>query len=119
MAALLDFGLGRGPRTTVWFTPLTPSLLRAFPGPSGREPIPYGERDARRDRSPNQGSPRRDGRNGRDSRDGRDLRGREMRGPRDHRDPRDSRDVRDSRDMRDSRDPLYDRYRETRETPYR
>ncbi|XP_029142604.1 nuclear receptor coactivator 5 [Protobothrops mucrosquamatus] len=87
--------------------------------PSRREPIPYGERDARRDRSPNQGSPRRDGRNGRDSRDGRDLRGREMRGGRDHRDPRDSRDVRDSRDMRDSRDPLYDRYRETRETPYR
>ncbi|XP_039198360.1 nuclear receptor coactivator 5 isoform X2 [Crotalus tigris] len=87
--------------------------------PSRREPIPYSERDARRDRSPNQGSPRRDGRNGRDSRDGRDLRGREMRGGRDHRDPRDSRDVRDSRDMRDSRDPLYDRYRETRETPYR
>ncbi|KAM3839245.1 nuclear receptor coactivator 5 isoform 2-T2 [Vipera latastei] len=92
---------------------------RAFPGPSGREPLPYGERDARRDRSPNQGSPRRDGRNGRDSRDGRDLRAREMRGGRDHRDPRDSRDVRDSRDMRDSRDPLYDRYREARETPYR
>ncbi|XP_007436104.1 nuclear receptor coactivator 5 [Python bivittatus] len=84
--------------------------------PARREPIPYGERDARRDRSPNRGSPRRDGRNGRDSRDGRDLRVRDMRGARDHRDPR---DLRDPRDMRDPRDPLYDRYREPREPPYR
>ncbi|XP_058031982.1 nuclear receptor coactivator 5 isoform X2 [Ahaetulla prasina] len=81
--------------------------------PSRREPIPFGERDARRDRSPNRGSPRRDGRNGRDSRDGRDLRARELRGGRDHRDPRDSRDV------RDSREPLYDRFREAREPQYR
>ncbi|XP_026577549.1 nuclear receptor coactivator 5 [Pseudonaja textilis] len=86
---------------------------RAFPGPSGREPVPFSERDARRDRSPNRGSPRRDGRNGRDSRDGRDLRGRELRGSRDHRDPR------DSRDTQDSREPPYDRYREPREAPYR
>ncbi|XP_013930005.1 PREDICTED: nuclear receptor coactivator 5 [Thamnophis sirtalis] len=83
---------------------------RAFPAPSGREPIPFGERDVRRDRSPNRGSPRRDGRNGRDSRDGRDLRTRELRGGRDHRDPR---------DVRDSREPLYDRFREAREPQYR
>ncbi|XP_026543275.1 nuclear receptor coactivator 5 [Notechis scutatus] len=86
---------------------------RSFPGPSGREPVPFSERDARRDRSPNRGSPRRDGRNGRDSRDGRDVRGRELRGSRDHRDPR------DSRDAQDSREPPYDRYREPREAPYR
>ncbi|NWW86377.1 NCOA5 protein, partial [Rhynochetos jubatus] len=76
-----------------------------------REPFAYGDgRDARRDRSPLQGSPRRDprdGRNGRDSRDARDVRAR------DHRDPRDPRDV---RDLRDPREPLYDRYRDPRDS---
>ncbi|XP_063003599.1 nuclear receptor coactivator 5 [Elgaria multicarinata webbii] len=87
--------------------------------PARREPLPYGERDARRDRSPNRGSPRRetrDGRNGRDSRDPRDLRVRDARAPRDHRDPR---DFRDHRDLRDPREPLYERYKDTREPPYR
>ncbi|KAM6404190.1 nuclear receptor coactivator 5 [Rhynochetos jubatus] len=78
--------------------------------PARREPFAYGDgRDARRDRSPLQGSPRRDprdGRNGRDSRDARDVRAR------DHRDPRDPRDV---RDLRDPREPLYDRYRDPRD----
>ncbi|NWU99346.1 NCOA5 protein, partial [Upupa epops] len=90
-------------------------------------------RDARRDRSPLRGSPRRDlrdgrdGRNGRDSRDARDMRARDIRDARDHRDPRDlrdSRDIRDPRDLRDPRDvrdfrdlrePLYDRYRDPRD----
>ncbi|KAJ7332306.1 hypothetical protein JRQ81_014486 [Phrynocephalus forsythii] len=82
--------------------------------PARREPLPYGEREARRDRSPNRGSPRRDGRNGRDSRD---LRVRDARGgPRDHRDPR---DYRDQRDAKDHREPLYDRYRDAQEPPYR
>ncbi|CAM2102168.1 unnamed protein product [Caretta caretta] len=82
--------------------------------PSRREPYAYGDgRDARRDRSPIRGSPRReprDGRNGRDSRDARDIRE-----PRDIRDPRDLRDPRDIRDLRDPRDPVYDRYRDVRE----
>ncbi|NXF55439.1 NCOA5 protein, partial [Oceanites oceanicus] len=99
-----------------------------------REPYAYGDgRDARRDRSPLRGSPRRDprdvrdGRNGRDSRDTRDIRARDMRDTRDHRDPRDlrdPRDIRDPRDLRDPRDvrdlrdprePLYDRYRDPRD----
>ncbi|NXC21683.1 NCOA5 protein, partial [Corythaeola cristata] len=99
-----------------------------------REPYAYGDgRDARRDRSPLRGSPRRDprdgrdGRNGRDSRDTRDIRVRDMRDARDHRDPRDlrdPRDIRDPRDLRDPRDvrdlrdprePLYDRYRDPRD----
>ncbi|KFP67569.1 Nuclear receptor coactivator 5, partial [Cariama cristata] len=99
-----------------------------------REPYAYGDgRDARRDRSPLRGSPRRevrdgrDGRNGRDSRDTRDIRARDMRDARDHRDPRDlrdPRDIRDPRDLRDPRDvrdfrdprePLYDRYRDQRD----
>ncbi|NWH67506.1 NCOA5 protein, partial [Geococcyx californianus] len=99
-----------------------------------REPYAYGDgRDARRDRSPLRGSPRRDprdgrdGRNGRDSRDARDIRARDMRDARDHRDPRDlrdPRDIRDPRDLRDPRDvrdlrdprePLYDRYRDPRD----
>ncbi|XP_060627772.2 nuclear receptor coactivator 5 isoform X1 [Anolis sagrei] len=83
--------------------------------PSRREPLPYGEKDGRRDRSPIRGSPRRDGRDGRDSRDGRDLRMRDARGSRD---PRDSREFRDPRDMRDPREPVYDRYKDNRE-PYR
>ncbi|NXN95511.1 NCOA5 protein, partial [Rhinopomastus cyanomelas] len=99
-----------------------------------REPYSYGDgRDARRDRSPLRGSPRRDlrdgrdGRNGRDARDARDMRARDMRDARDHRDPRDLRDPRDIRDprdlrdprdirdFRDLRDPLYDRYRDPRD----
>ncbi|NXE92862.1 NCOA5 protein, partial [Menura novaehollandiae] len=99
-----------------------------------REPYAYGDgRDARRDRSPLRGSPRRDprdgrdGRNGRDARDARDIRARDMRDARDHRDPRDlrdPRDIRDPRDLRDPRDvrdlrdprePLYDRYRDPRD----
>ncbi|NWX12263.1 NCOA5 protein, partial [Aegotheles bennettii] len=90
-----------------------------------REPYAYGDsRDARRDRSPLRGSPRRDprdgrdGRNGRDSRDTRDIRARDMRDARDHRDPRDirdPRDLRDPRDVRDLREPLYDRYRDPRD----
>ncbi|NXS49630.1 NCOA5 protein, partial [Balaeniceps rex] len=99
-----------------------------------REPYAYGDgRDARRDRSPLRGSPRRDprdgrdGRNGRDSRDTRDIRARDMRDARDHRDPRDLRDPRDIRDprdlrdprdvrdLRDTREPLYDRYRDPRD----
>ncbi|NXQ98829.1 NCOA5 protein, partial [Sagittarius serpentarius] len=96
-----------------------------------REPYAYGDgRDARRDRSPLRGSPRRDprdgrdGRNGRDSRDTRDIRARDMRDARDHRDLRDPRDIRDPRDLRDPRDvrdlrdprePLYDRYRDPRD----
>ncbi|XP_015263916.1 PREDICTED: nuclear receptor coactivator 5 [Gekko japonicus] len=93
--------------------------------PARRENYGYGEREARRDRSPVRGSPRReprDGRNGRDSRDARDPRGRDVRDARDHRDPRDfrdPRDLRDPRDVRDPRDPLYDRYRDGREPPYR
>ncbi|KAM4891474.1 nuclear receptor coactivator 5 isoform 1-T1 [Sylvia borin] len=102
--------------------------------PSRREQYAYGDgRDARRDRSPLRGSPRRDprdgrdGRNGRDARDTRDIRGRDMRDARDHRDPRDlrdPRDIRDPRDLRDPRDvrdlrdprePLYDRYRDPRD----
>ncbi|XP_010121021.1 PREDICTED: nuclear receptor coactivator 5 [Chlamydotis macqueenii] len=102
--------------------------------PARREPYAYGDgRDARRDRSPLRGSPRRDprdgrdGRNGRDSRDARDIRARDMRDARDHRDPRDlrdPRDIRDPRDLRDPRDvrdlrdprePLYDRYRDLRD----
>uniref|UniRef100_A0A8C8S4G4 Nuclear receptor coactivator 5 n=1 Tax=Pelusios castaneus TaxID=367368 RepID=A0A8C8S4G4_9SAUR len=102
--------------------------------PARREPYGYGDgRDARRDRSPIRGSPRReprDGRNGRDSRDTRDIRARDVREPRDtrdHRDPRDLRDPRDIRDPRDFRDPrdvrdlrdprdsVYDRYRDVRE----
>ncbi|NXW43415.1 NCOA5 protein, partial [Nyctiprogne leucopyga] len=89
-----------------------------------REPYAYGDgRDARRDRSPLRGSPRRDprdgrdGRNGRDARDARDIRAREHRDPRDIRDPRDLReplyeryrDPRDVRTPRDARDPLYRR----------
>ncbi|NWY16214.1 NCOA5 protein, partial [Aphelocoma coerulescens] len=99
-----------------------------------REQYAYGDgRDARRDRSPLRGSPRRDprdgrdGRNGRDARDTRDIRARDMRDTRDHRDPRDlrdPRDIRDPRDLRDPRDvrdlrdprePLYDRYRDPRD----
>ncbi|NXH43266.1 NCOA5 protein, partial [Dicaeum eximium] len=99
-----------------------------------REQYAYGDgRDARRDRSPLRGSPRRDprdgrdGRNGRDARDSRDIRARDMRDGRDHRDPRDlrdPRDIRDPRDLRDPRDirdlrdprePLYDRYRDPRD----
>ncbi|NWU53296.1 NCOA5 protein, partial [Dromas ardeola] len=99
-----------------------------------REPYAYGDgRDARRDRSPLRGSPRReprdgrDGRNGRDSRDSRDIRARDVRDARDHRDrrdlrdprdirdPRDLRDPRDVRDLRDPREPLYDRYRDPRD----
>ncbi|XP_053102648.1 nuclear receptor coactivator 5 isoform X2 [Hemicordylus capensis] len=99
--------------------------------PARRETFAYGERDARRDRSPNRGSPRReprDGRNGRDSRDARDIRVRDVRDARDHRnprdfrdprDPRDTRDMRDPRDLRDPRDPLLERYRDAREPPYR
>ncbi|XP_009952125.1 PREDICTED: nuclear receptor coactivator 5 [Leptosomus discolor] len=102
--------------------------------PARREPYAYGDgRDARRDRSPLRGSPRRDprdgrdGRNGRDARDTRDIRARDMRDARDHRDPRDlrdPRDIRDPRDLRDPRDvrdlrdprePLYDRYRDPRD----
>ncbi|XP_042321933.1 nuclear receptor coactivator 5 isoform X2 [Sceloporus undulatus] len=41
---------------------------------------------------------------------------RDARGPRDHRDPR---EFRDPRDLRDPRDPVYDRYRDAREPPYR
>ncbi|NWZ82609.1 NCOA5 protein, partial [Poecile atricapillus] len=99
-----------------------------------RDQYAYGDgRDARRDRSPLRGSPRRDprdgrdGRNGRDARDTRDMRARDMRDARDHRDPRDlrdPRDIRDPRDLRDPRDvrdlrdprePLYDRYRDPRD----
>uniref|UniRef100_K7G5I3 Nuclear receptor coactivator 5 n=1 Tax=Pelodiscus sinensis TaxID=13735 RepID=K7G5I3_PELSI len=114
--------------------------------PARREQYAYGDgRDARRDRSPIRGSPRReprDGRNGRDSRDGRDMRSRDVRDPRDardHRDPRDLREPRDmrdprdlreprdmrdprelreprdARDLRDPRDPVYERYRDVRE----
>ncbi|XP_075772314.1 nuclear receptor coactivator 5 isoform X2 [Pelodiscus sinensis] len=76
--------------------------------PARREQYAYGDgRDARRDRSPIRGSPRReprDGRNGRDSRDGRDMRSRDVRDPRDARDHRDPRDLREPRDMRDPRD---------------
>ncbi|NXG72083.1 NCOA5 protein, partial [Baryphthengus martii] len=92
------------------------------------EPYAYGDgRDARRDRSPLRGSPRRDprdgrdGRNGRDARDTRDMRvrdhrdPRDLRDPRDIRDPRDLRDPRDVRDLRDPREPLYDRYRDPRD----
>ncbi|XP_066482435.1 nuclear receptor coactivator 5 isoform X2 [Tiliqua scincoides] len=90
--------------------------------PSRRETFAYGERDARRDRSPPRGSPRRearDSRNGRDSREGRDLRVRDVRGPRDFQDPRDMRDLRDPQDVRGPRDPLCDRDRDMREPPYR
>ncbi|NXA43052.1 NCOA5 protein, partial [Eudromia elegans] len=105
-----------------------------------REQYGYGDgRDARRDRSPLRGSPRRDprdgrdGRNGREPRDARDFRARDMRDARDHRDPRDMRDPRDLRDprdirdprdfrdprdvrdLRDPREPLYDRYRDPRD----
>uniref|UniRef100_A0A8C6Z339 Nuclear receptor coactivator 5 n=1 Tax=Nothoprocta perdicaria TaxID=30464 RepID=A0A8C6Z339_NOTPE len=105
--------------------------------PTRREQYAYGDgRDARRDRSPLRGSPRRDprdgrdGRNGRESRDARDIRARDMhdardhrgprdmrdprdlRDPRDIRDPRDLRDPRDVRDLRDPREPMYDRYRD-------
>ncbi|KFP91359.1 Nuclear receptor coactivator 5, partial [Apaloderma vittatum] len=93
-----------------------------------REPYAYGDgRDARRDRSPLRGSPRRDprdGRDGRNGRDSRDIRARDMRDARDHRDLRDPRDIRDPRDLRDPRDirdlrdprePLYDRYRDPRD----
>ncbi|NXQ85998.1 NCOA5 protein, partial [Nyctibius grandis] len=93
-----------------------------------REPYVYGEgRDARRDRSPLRGSPRRDprdGRDGRNGRDSRDIRARDMRDARDHRDLRDPRDIRDPRDLRDPRDvrdlrdprePLYERYRDPRD----
>ncbi|KGL82863.1 Nuclear receptor coactivator 5, partial [Tinamus guttatus] len=105
-----------------------------------REQYAYGDgRDARRDRSPLRGSPRRDprdgrdGRNGRESRDAREIRARDMRDARDHRDPRDMRDPRDLRDprdirdprdlrdprdvrdLRDPREPLYDRYRDPRD----
>ncbi|NWT58598.1 NCOA5 protein, partial [Erythrocercus mccallii] len=91
-----------------------------------REQYAYGDgRDARRDRSPLRGSPRRDprdgrdGRNGRDARDARDIRGRDMRDARDHRDPRDLRDPRDIRDPRDFRDPRDVRdFRDPREPPY-
>ncbi|XP_058706271.1 nuclear receptor coactivator 5 isoform X1 [Poecile atricapillus] len=102
--------------------------------PTRRDQYAYGDgRDARRDRSPLRGSPRRDprdgrdGRNGRDARDTRDMRARDMRDARDHRDPRDlrdPRDIRDPRDLRDPRDvrdlrdprePLYDRYRDPRD----
>ncbi|RMB95691.1 hypothetical protein DUI87_27803 [Hirundo rustica rustica] len=102
--------------------------------PTRRDQYAYGDgRDARRDRSPLRGSPRRDprdgrdGRNGRDARDARDIRGRDMRDSRDHRDPRDlrdPRDIRDPRDLRDPRDvrdlrdprePVYDRYRDPRD----
>uniref|UniRef100_A0A8C0HM77 Nuclear receptor coactivator 5 n=1 Tax=Buteo japonicus TaxID=224669 RepID=A0A8C0HM77_9AVES len=105
-----------------------------IPSNPGHKPYAYGDgRDARRDRSPLRGSPRRDprdgrdGRNGRDSRDTRDIRARDMRDARDHRDPRDlrdPRDIRDPRDLRDPRDvrdlrdprePLYDRYRDPRD----
>ncbi|NXD84411.1 NCOA5 protein, partial [Halcyon senegalensis] len=104
------------------------SGLTGVPGVFLREPYAYGDgRDARRDRSPLRGSPRRDprdgrdGRNGRDSRDARDMRARDMRDARDHRDPRDIRDPRDLRDprdvrdLRDPREPLYDRYRDPRD----
>ncbi|NXJ80051.1 NCOA5 protein, partial [Trogon melanurus] len=93
-----------------------------------REPYAYGDgRDARRDRSPLRGSPRRDprdGRDGRNGRDSRDIRARDMRDARDHRDLRDPRDIRDPRDLRDPRDirdlrdpreALYDRYRDPRD----
>ncbi|NXX41728.1 NCOA5 protein, partial [Tricholaema leucomelas] len=90
-----------------------------------REPYAFGDgRDARRERSPLRGSPRRDGRNGRDARDARDMRARDMRehrdprdlrDPRDIRDPRDLRDPRDMRDLRDPREPFYDRYRDPRD----
>ncbi|XP_009872841.1 PREDICTED: nuclear receptor coactivator 5 [Apaloderma vittatum] len=96
--------------------------------PARREPYAYGDgRDARRDRSPLRGSPRRDprdGRDGRNGRDSRDIRARDMRDARDHRDLRDPRDIRDPRDLRDPRDirdlrdprePLYDRYRDPRD----
>uniref|UniRef100_A0A8D0FGV5 Nuclear receptor coactivator 5 n=1 Tax=Strix occidentalis caurina TaxID=311401 RepID=A0A8D0FGV5_STROC len=86
--------------------------VETIPSDPGHEPYAYGDgRDARRDRSPLRGSPRRDprdgrdGRNGRDSRDTRDMRARDMRDARDHRDPRDLRDPRDIRDPRDLRDP--------------
>uniref|UniRef100_A0A8C0I7G2 Nuclear receptor coactivator 5 n=1 Tax=Bubo bubo TaxID=30461 RepID=A0A8C0I7G2_BUBBB len=86
--------------------------VETIPSDPGHEPYAYGDgRDARRDRSPLRGSPRRDprdgrdGRNGRDSRDTRDIRARDMRDARDHRDPRDLRDPRDIRDPRDLRDP--------------
>ncbi|NXX98403.1 NCOA5 protein, partial [Centropus bengalensis] len=107
------------------------AVSQSFPGVFLREPYAYGDgRDARRDRSPLRGSPRRDprdgrdGRNGRDSRDARDIRARDMRDTRDHRDPRDlrdprdirdPRDLRDIRDLRDPREPLYDRYRDPRD----
>ncbi|NWR79472.1 NCOA5 protein, partial [Centropus unirufus] len=107
------------------------AVSQSFPGVFLREPYAYGDgRDARRDRSPLRGSPRRDprdgrdGRNGRDSRDTRDIRARDMRDTRDHRDPRDlrdprdirdPRDLRDIRDLRDPREPLYDRYRDPRD----
>ncbi|XP_043841862.1 nuclear receptor coactivator 5 isoform X2 [Dromiciops gliroides] len=88
----------------------------ARPSPARRDPYGFGDgRDARRDRSPVRGSPRReprDGRNGRDAQDSRDIQdprdARDMRDPRDSRDiqdPRDSRDMRDPRDARDMRDP--------------
>ncbi|XP_030318765.1 nuclear receptor coactivator 5 isoform X1 [Calypte anna] len=96
--------------------------------PARREPYAYGDgRDARRDRSPLRGSPRRDPRDGRDGRNGRDSRDirardirdardhRDLRDPRDIRDPRDLRDPRDVRDLRDPREPLYDRYRDPRD----
>ncbi|XP_068918835.1 nuclear receptor coactivator 5 isoform X4 [Petaurus breviceps papuanus] len=79
----------------------------ARPSPARRDPYGFGDgQDARRDRSPVRGSPRReprDGRNGRDARDSRDMR--DPRDARDMRDPRDSRDIRDPRDSRDMWDP--------------
>ncbi|KAM4030587.1 nuclear receptor coactivator 5 isoform 2-T2 [Anomaloglossus baeobatrachus] len=112
------------------------SPLRSSPRRDGRD---QRERDMRSIRDPRDGRDLRDERNFRDTRDGdfrdghssRDVRDmRDTRDPRDYRDPRDSKDLRDVRDIRirdpprdsrDPREPLYDHYREGRDTknPYR
>ncbi|XP_069507466.1 nuclear receptor coactivator 5 isoform X2 [Ambystoma mexicanum] len=69
--------------------------------PPRRAPNAFGDgRDARRDRSPLRGSPRRDAR---DNRPGRDVR--DLHDPRDIRDMRDPRDLMDPRALRDLRNP--------------
>ncbi|XP_053250784.1 nuclear receptor coactivator 5 [Podarcis raffonei] len=82
--------------------------------PARREALPYGERDGRRDRSPNRHSLPREAQESQNGRDSRDARVRDVRGS--GREPRDFRDPRDLRDPRDTREPLYERYGEP---PYR
>ncbi|XP_034978965.2 nuclear receptor coactivator 5 [Zootoca vivipara] len=82
--------------------------------PARRDALPYGDRDGRRDRSPNRHSLPREADESRNGRDSRDARARDVRNS--GREPRDFRDPRDLRDPRDTREPLYDQYREP---PYR